>query len=44
MIVVDSGHIGMHSKTERISPAHPARRLIIEWTAQLPCRRNPAVR
>jgi hypothetical protein len=32
----------MHGKSEKISPADPARRLVIEWTAQLPAaRRSP---
>ena len=37
--------IGMHGKSEKIMPADPARRLVIEWTAQLPeGRRNAAAR
>jgi hypothetical protein len=35
----------VQSKTEKISPADPARRLNIEWTAQLTAaRRSPADR
>jgi hypothetical protein len=35
MIVVDFSRIGRCAKGEKISPAAPRRRLIIEWTAQL---------
>jgi CubicO group peptidase (beta-lactamase class C family) len=32
--------IGSHGKSEKIFPADPARRLVIEWTAQLPAPRK----
>jgi hypothetical protein len=33
----------MYGKSEKIMPARPTRRLVIEWTAQLPAtRRNAA--
>jgi hypothetical protein len=41
--VVDQARIGMHGKSEKLSPAGPARRLVIEWTAQLPATRRNAV-
>jgi hypothetical protein len=34
----------MHDKSEKIIPAEPAGRLVIEWTAQLPGRRSQAAR
>jgi hypothetical protein len=43
MIVVAQIRIGMHGKSEKFSPADPARRLVIEWTAQLPTTRHNAV-
>jgi hypothetical protein len=36
MIVADCSHIGAHGKSEKIFAADPGRRLIIEWTAELP--------
>ncbi len=45
MIVVDECDIGMHDKSENIYAANPARRLVIEWTAQLlAARRSAATR
>jgi hypothetical protein len=40
MILVHWARIGMRDKSEKISPADPARRLVIEWTAQLPASRR----
>jgi hypothetical protein len=34
---------GVYGKSEKISPADPARRLVIEWTAQLPATRRNTV-
>lgn len=35
----------MHGNSEKIKPADPGRRLVIEWTAQLPdARRSIAAR
>jgi hypothetical protein len=37
--------MGIHGKSEKIIPANPARRLVIEWTAQLSAaRRSPTAR
>jgi hypothetical protein len=33
----------MHGKSEKISPADPARRLVIEWTAEFPTTRRNAI-
>jgi len=33
----------MNSKSEKIMPADPSRRLVIEWTAQLPATRRGTV-
>jgi hypothetical protein len=35
MIWVDNDPIGVHGKSEKIMLAGSARRLVIEWTAQL---------
>jgi len=32
----------MHGKSEKIMPIGPARRLVIEWTAQLPATKRHA--
>ena len=44
MIVVDETQIGVGDKCEKISPADPARRLVVEWTAQLPASRRSTAR
>ena len=36
MIWVAESLIGAHGKSEKISAAHLARRLVIQWTALLP--------
>jgi hypothetical protein len=45
MIWVEKMRIGDQDKTEKTSYAHPARRLVIEWTTALPApRRGPRPR
>jgi hypothetical protein len=43
MIVVDNDQIGSHGKSEKIMTADLGRRLVIEWTAQLPQTRRGSV-
>jgi hypothetical protein len=43
MIVERFVQIATHGKSEKISPADLGRRLVIEWTAQLPPTRRDAV-
>jgi hypothetical protein len=42
MIVVDWVRIGRCVNGQKIMPADPARRLVIEWTAQLPANQRAA--
>jgi hypothetical protein len=45
MISVAEDRIGAHGKSEKIFAADPGRRLVIEWTAELPTtRRNSSPR
>jgi len=44
VIAVDLAGIGSHDKSEKIITADLGRRLVIEWTAQLPPTSRAAVK